>query len=102
MPTHHGRPGGRLVELILAFIIIGISVALLLGGIAIPLILSVLLAKLFGPTFMIVFAGASITYLWRPAMRAAWWIAAAIWNPFLNYYGYEAHSLKPIKPKEEK
>jgi hypothetical protein len=83
------------------FALIGLSAAALCGGLAVAFFLNLLLLKFVGPLYVYLANGLLITYLWRPAMRTAWWIAAAMWNPFLNYYGYEAHSLKPIKPKED-
>ena len=35
-----------------------------------------------------------------PVMRLCWKGLAAIWRPFLTYYRYEAHTLRPLKENE--
>ncbi len=99
--THHGRPGGRLLELILMFALIGLSAGALCVGLGLVFLLTILLTRLVGPAFLGPAVALVVTYLWRPIMRTAWWLAAKMWNPFLKYYGYEAHTFKPIMPKED-
>jgi hypothetical protein len=84
------------------FALIGFSIAVFLGAIASTIVLQLFLFKLVSPNLAVLISWTFATYFWRPAMRATWWVAASIWTPFLKYYGYEAHSLKPIKPKEER
>jgi len=35
-----------------------------------------------------------------PVMKLCWKGLAALWKPFLTYYRYEAHTLRPIKDDE--
>ena len=99
--THHGRPGGRLLELILMCALIGLSAGALCAGLGLVFLLAMFLTGLVGPAFLWPTIALVVTYFWRPIMRTAWWLAAKMWNPFLKYYGYEAHTLKPIMPKED-
>lgn len=99
--THHGRPGGRLLELIIMFALIALSAATLCVGLAAVVLVNMWLLIWIDPIFIAAVNILVITYLARPIMRVAWRLAAAMWTPFMNYYGYEAHTFKPIKLKED-
>lgn len=99
--THHGRPGGRALELLIMFALIGLSAAILVGGVALGVWVYVLLLTFVDPILVIAASGLMLPYVWKPIMRCAWWLAATIWTPFMDYYGYEPHTFKQIKPKED-
>ncbi len=82
------------------FALIGVSAGVLCAGLGLAFLITMLLLRLIDPIFLWPAVGLLVTFIWRPFVRMAWWLAAEIWNPFLKYYGYEAHTLKPIMPKE--
>jgi hypothetical protein len=102
MATHHGRLGGRLVEVVLALGLAVLSAGVLLAGLA--LVLWVLMTgylALFRVSpilaYGIIAAGAGLSVkIANPVMGMCWKGLAAIWLPFLRHYGYEAHSLRPL------
>ena len=106
MATHHGRPGGRLLEVGLALGLAVLSAGVLLAGLA--LVLWVLIAvylTLFRVSpilaYVIMTSGAGLSVkVAGPGMRLCWKGLAAIWRPFLTYYRYEAHTLRPLKENE--
>lgn len=76
--AHHGRPGGRALELLLLALLICLTIAIFLA----PLLLDIRSKGL------IVVAIA---------------IAAPFWIGFLTYYKYDTNTLRPLdEDKEEK
>lgn len=41
-------------------------------------------------------AGGTIKFV-GPVMGTIWKALSAVWRPFLTYYGYEAHTLRPLR-----
>ena len=87
MATHHGRPGGRLLEVGLALGLVVLSAAFLMVWVAVPIYVLKLLSLKGG----------------RIGKAGAVWIMLGFfllkypWNALLKYYRYEAHTLRPIK-----
>jgi hypothetical protein len=97
MATHHGRPGGRLVEVLAAFALIGVSVAILVGALLAAYALFGLLVGMVPAWLLAVVVTAALGRFITSVMRGAWWLLSAIWGPFLKYYKYQAHNLRPLK-----
>ncbi|MGL5010469.1 MAG: hypothetical protein ACRC6I_11340 [Paracoccaceae bacterium] len=81
METHHKRPGGRALELILLFALMALTLVLPFG--------MVLLTKWLGYGTAHVAFGAGIA------------LSVPLWRAFLRYYKYELHTLKPITEKDD-
>ena len=96
MATHHGRPGGRLVEVLAAFSLIGVSAVILVGALAVAFGAWMWLAAIVPTAFLTVVMASGVTYFLAPIMRSAWWVLSALWGPFSKYYKYQAHSLRPL------
>lgn len=96
MATHHGRPGGRLVEVLAAFALIGVSVGILLGALSVAFVAWMWLAAIVPTAFLGVVMASGVAYFFNPIMRSAWWVLSALWGPFLKYYKYQAHNLRPL------
>jgi hypothetical protein len=99
MATHHGRPGGRGLELLVMLFAVLLTATILFGGIAGLFALQmVFLAPLLriSPGMLAALNGVLLTYWYKPGAKLAWAICAAIWTPILSYYKYEPHTLKPI------
>ncbi len=88
MSTHHGRPGGRLVELLALFAFLGLSVAMLVG---MPILVMYFLDAPEPGRRTSILAGLALALV----------ILAPIWKALLRYYKYEPHTLKPILRKEK-
>ena len=98
--THHGRPGGRIGEVLAALFMIGVSVCIFVGAICAGLMAWFWLIRIV-PEWLVILVivfGASVTA--APIFRFAWWLLTAIWRPFLRYYKYQAHSLRPIDDED--
>ncbi len=81
METHHKRPGGRALELILLFALIALTLVLPFG--------MVLLMKwLEYGTAHAAFGGGIA-------------LSVPLWRGFLRYYKYELNTLKPIMEKDD-
>ena len=91
MRGHHGRPGGRALELLLLFALIGFSATLFIGGLGFFLgafaIFEVRIGHIPGQAasglFMLVYMGLLS-------------VLGVIWKVFLKYYKYDPNSLKPL------
>jgi hypothetical protein len=103
LAQNQGKPGGRLLELLLAFVLVVVSGVLLVAGCALVLAGFWALftaAMRIGPGLMLAVSLSSgwvITRFGRPVMRVVWAGLRAIWKPYLAYYRLEAHTLRPIK-----
>jgi hypothetical protein len=102
--THLVKAGGRLIELLWAFVLILVSTA-------------TLLAPLLGFVAVFWFAGMISAWLVIPILglvqtqwfrdwafrshRYAYRLAAQLWVPFLHHYKYEPHTLRPLAEKDE-
>ncbi len=93
---HHGRPGGRLVEVISALMMVVLSVAVFGAVFAGTMYLCLRFAPYgtFGSIFLAMMAFSQYLFPW--AMTATWWVLRHLWAPYLRYYKYEPHSLRPI------
>lgn len=98
--THHNRPGGRVVELLAALVLIFVSVGLFLAVLAGVLWLFMQVAA-WKPVLAFALVAASVNWLVLPVFRFATRFLATIWRPFLSYYRYEAHSLRPLPAKDQ-
>jgi hypothetical protein len=79
--THHGRPGGRILELSLLFALMAVTLVLPFG--------MVLLMEWLG-------------YLTpKTAFGVGIALSFPLWRAFLRYYKYELHTLKPIMKKDD-
>jgi hypothetical protein len=90
--THHGRPGGRLLELVLVLVLVALSLGLMAG---------------FGALVSYEFglwgdgrASHGADSLVRAFVFAALVCAAAVlsylWASLLKYYRYDTHTLRPL------
>lgn len=106
MATHHGRPGGRFLEVALGLGLVVLSAGALVAGLALALAAIVgLYGVLYGISPILAYGlmaagGGATVKLAGPIMTTIWKGLSAIWRPFLTYYGYEAHTLRPIKEDE--
>ena len=96
MATHHGRPGGRLVEVLAAFVLIGVSVAILVGALWAGFVGLMWFAGYVSPVFLAGVMVIATNYLFTKIFRLALWVLSALWGPFLKYYKYQAHTLRPL------
>jgi hypothetical protein len=91
MRAHHGRPGGRALELLLLFALIGFSAAVLIGGVGlffgafayVEVHFGHIRGKGAGALFILVYTGLLLGL-------------GLIWKVFLKYYKYDPNSLKPL------
>ncbi len=81
MATHHGRPGGRGLELLVLLLVLISTVAVVVG--------TVLIVRWLSP---------NMAYL---AIGLGFALSVPLWRAFLRYYKYEAHTLKPIIEKDD-
>ncbi len=97
---HHGRRGGRLVEVISALMMVVLSVALFGAVFAgmMYLFLRFVPYATGGLIFLAMMAFSQYLFPW--AMTATWWVLRHLWGPYLQYYKYEPHSLRPIIPQK--
>ncbi len=102
----HGRPGGRLVEVGLALGLVLLSAGALLAGLALCVVgLMAVYTALFRVDPILAYgllaasSGLTIKFV-GPVMGSIWKGVSAVWRPFLTYYGYEAHTLRPIKDEK--
>jgi hypothetical protein len=104
--THHGRPGGRLVEVLLALGLVVLSAGTIMAGLALSVAaLMAVYVTLFRVSPILAYgllaAGGGLTFKFVvPIMTMVWKGIAAVWRPFLRYYRYEAHTLRPIKDEK--
>ncbi len=87
---HHGRFGGRLLEVVLTLLLVIASAAALVGSFLGTYKVLALLGlkrrssgKLVSAVYMGVLAG-----------------LAAVWRAFLRYYRYDPNTLRPIRPED--
>ena len=91
-----------MVEVMLALVLALFSGALLLGGLALMVVAFVELAAIvarYSPGLVVALAAGSGALLAKSlgvVTRAIWKVLSAIWSPFLKYYRYEPHTLRPI------
>ena len=103
MAQTQGKPGGRLLELALAFVLVVVSGVLLVAGCALVLgafwaLYTAAMRISLGMALAVsLSSGWFITRFGRPIMRAVWAVLRAIWKPYLTYYRLEANTLRPIK-----
>jgi hypothetical protein len=79
--THHKRPGGRALELIILFALMALSLALAFG--------MVLLVAWLG------YGSANLAFGTGVAL------SVPLWRAFWRYYKYELHTLRPITKKDD-
>ncbi len=105
--THHGRPGGRLLELILGFGLIAASICVGVAVIGLSFglcILAIWSAGRWGSGFVVALMGGVgwlIKFYFTPIWRAVYWVLAVLWRPYLRYYKYQPHSLRPLIDRED-
>ena len=87
-----------------AFGLIGISAAMLVAGLGLILgagyALIIVGVQYLGTGFIVALVMLNTWAVNRfggPAMRMAFAAAGRLWRPFLTYYKYEAHTLRPIR-----
>lgn len=90
MATHHGRPGGRLLELGLALGLAVLSVAGLAGAVILGLFI-------FGPVGS---DGGGGRWIILGSLGLAIYILKHPWAALLKYYRYDTQTLRPIKEDE--
>jgi hypothetical protein len=95
-----------LLELALALGLAVVSAGVFLAGLALVLwVLMTVYMALFRVSPILAYgvmtAGAGLSVkVATPVMRLCWKGLAAIWRPFLTYYRYEAHTLRPLTKNE--
>lgn len=83
-----------------------VSTGVLLGGLALVLwaLMTIYLALLrVSPilAYGVMTAGAGLSVkVAQPVMSLCWKGLAAMWRPYLTYYRYEVHTLRPLKENE--
>jgi hypothetical protein len=94
------------MEVVLALGLAVLSAVVLLFGLALALwILMTVYKALYRVSPILAYgimasgAGLSVKVV-GPLMRLCWKGLAAIWQPFLAYYGYEMHTLRPLTEVE--
>ena len=92
MATHHGRPGGRLVE-----VLAGLALALA-SGVFLVLCLVVPAYVLFWMDVETHSGGK----LEVASFLGGLWLLKYPWGALLKYYRYEAHTLRPLAEGETK
>lgn len=93
MATHHGRPGGRGLELLLLFALLALTFAVV--GLTIYLAVSLFvgfLEFLPGRGNVLPIFGLFLFACGLPAFLFLKWL----WRNFLGYYKYDPNSLKPL------
>lgn len=83
--THHGRKGGRAVELLLLFVLLGLTIALICVG-------------FFGTIYLLMIYEIETYYVPKLGMLGAvlgGLAAGQVWKKFLKFYHY-SNDLKPI------
>ena len=95
MATHHGRPGGRLVE-----VLAGIALALASGVFLVLCIVAPawILLRLGGGHG----GGRSGGKVEVLSLLGGIWLLKYPWNALLKYCRYEAHTLRPLADDETK
>jgi hypothetical protein len=78
--THHKRPGGRALELVLLFSLMGLTLALPVG--------LFLLMRWLG-------------YVGYYAIPAGFALSVPLWRGFFQHYKYDLDSLQPSKGKDD-
>ena len=104
MTTHHGRPGGRGLELLLLMAVILLTLAVFVMGIALAVFGQAYFALKvirIEPALLAPLNVAAFAYWHKPIGRFIWWLCAKIWTPFLRYYKYEQATLNPIIDGEQ-
>ena len=95
-----------MLEVLLALGLAVLSAGVFLAGLALVLwVLMAIYLTLFRVSpilaYGIMTTGAGLSMkVAGPVMRLCWKGLAAIWRPFLTYYRYEAHTLRPLKENE--
>jgi hypothetical protein len=101
--THHGRPGGKILELLLAFGLIVCSIFVLflpaLGFVAAALLVSQSIWFVL-PFLFLIYSKWFLKFVLQ-SHRFVWTVAAGLWAPYLRYYQLEPHTLRSITVKEE-
>ncbi len=103
MAQTQGKPGGRLLELTLAFVLVVVSGGLLVAGCAFVLgafwaLYTAAMRISLGMALAVSLSGGwFLTRFGRPIMRVVRAVLRTIWTPYLTHYRLEAHTLRPIK-----
>ncbi len=75
------------------------GLALCVGGLMAVYVALFRIEPILAYGFMAASTGLTIKFV-GPVMGTIWKGLAAVWRPFLTFYGYEAHTLRTIKDEE--
>ena len=95
-----------MLEVLLALGLAVVSAGVFLAGLALVLwVMMTVYLALFRVSpilaYGIIGAGAGLSIkVANPVMSLCWKGLAAIWRPFLTFYRYEVHTLRPLKENE--
>jgi ABC-type Fe3+ transport system permease subunit len=96
--THHGRAGGRLLEVALTLVLVALSVGLLSGFVA-------LISYDFGMwgngrDYHRDFGAALVKSVVFVSLAAAACLLTYLWGALLHYYRYDPRTLRPLTEKD--